>query len=64
MRTFHEAVDKLNLRGYYICNQFEGFGGTPNRNEYEVYVGDKCMIDHLTEAQVIGLSEILEVEKS
>jgi len=45
-----EAERKLYEKGYYLSNQFDGFGTVAN--EYE-------LTDHLTEAQVIALVEML-----
>ena len=53
-----EAERKLYEKGYYLSNQFDGFGTVPG--EYEL--ADKngnTVIDHLSEAQAIRLSEIL-----
>lgn len=53
-----EAERKLYEKGYYLSNQFDGFGTV--QNEYELADRDgNTVIDHLTEAQVIQLSEIL-----
>lgn len=53
-----ETERKLYEKGYYLSNQFDGFGTVPN--EYELADRDgNTVIDHLTEAQVIQLSEIL-----
>lgn len=53
-----EAEEKLYEKGYYIMNKFDGFFGTI-ANEYELYKNDKCVMDHLTESQVIALSTLL-----
>ena len=53
-----EAEEILYRKGYYVFNQFDGFFGTIP-NEYALYKDDKCVIDHLSEAQVIALAEIL-----
>lgn len=53
-----EAIKKLESKGYYIDNQFDGFTSTLS-SEYELYKGDEIVIDHLSEAQVIALSNIL-----
>ena len=53
-----EAIKKLESKGYFVCNQFDGFYGT-KKDEYELYKGDDIVIDHLSEAQVIQLSNIL-----
>ena len=52
-----EAERKLNSKGYYLTNQYNGF--STDANEYELYKDDECVMDHLTEAQVISLSNIL-----
>ena len=52
-----EAERKLNSKGYYLTNQYNGF--STDTNEYELYKDDECVMDHLTEAQVISLSNIL-----
>ena len=55
----NEAERTLNNKGYFIMNQFDGFYGTVT-NEYELYKGDECMMDHLSESQVIALASILQ----
>ena len=57
------AVAKLESKGYYIDNQFDGFTSTLS-NEYELYKGEEIVMDHLSEAQVIALSNILQIEPS
>lgn len=53
-----EAERKLYEKGYYLSNQFDGFRTVSN--EYELADRDgNTVIDHLTEAQVIQLSEML-----
>ena len=53
-----EAEEKLYRKGYYLSNQFDGFGTIPD--QYELADGNgKTVIDHLSEAQVIALAEIL-----
>lgn len=53
-----EAERKLMEKGYYLSNQFDGFGTVPN--EYELTDKDgNTVIDHLSEAQVISLAEML-----
>ena len=52
-----EAERTLN-NGYFIINQFDGFYETVI-NEYELYKGDECVMDHLSESQVIALASIL-----
>lgn len=53
-----EAENTLNSKGYYITNQFDGFYGTL-ANEYELYKNDECIMEHLSEAQIIALAKIL-----
>ena len=53
-----EAERVLHSKGYFITNQFNGFYGT-NTNEYELYKGDECVMDHLSESQIIALASIL-----
>ena len=54
-----EAERKLYEKGYYLSNQFDGFFGTiPDQYELADRNGN-TVIDHLTEAQVIQLSEML-----
>ena len=53
-----EAIKKLENKGYFVCNQFDGFTSTL-AGEYELYKGENVVIDHLSEAQVLQISEIL-----
>jgi len=53
-----EAERKLYEKGYYLSNQFDGFGTVPGEYELADRNGNTVM-DHLSEAQVIQLSEIL-----
>mgnify|MGYP007039109841 FL=1 len=53
-----EAEKILNNKGFSITNQFDGFFGTVT-NEYELYKGDECVMDHLSESQIIALASIL-----
>ena len=53
-----EAERKLYEKGYYLSNHFDGFGTVPNEYELADRNGN-TVIDHLSEAQVIQLSEIL-----
>lgn len=46
------------MRWSRYMNQFDGFYGTVT-NEYELYKGDECVMDHLSESQVIALASIL-----
>lgn len=53
-----DAERTLNNKGYFIMNQFDGFYGTLT-NEYELCKGDECVMDHLSDSQVIALASIL-----
>ena len=53
-----EAERKLYEKGYYLSNQFDGFGIVPDEYELADRNGNTVMA-HLSEAQVIQLSEIL-----
>lgn len=53
-----EAERKLYEKGYYLSSQFDGFGTVPNEYELADRNGN-TVIDHLTEAQVIALAEML-----
>lgn len=53
-----EAERKLYEKGYYLSNQFDGFGTVPNEYELTDRNGN-TVIDHLTESQVIALVEML-----
>lgn len=57
-KDMKEAIKKLESKGYFVCNQFDGFTSTI-AGEYELYKGENVVIDHLSEAQVIQLSNIL-----
>lgn len=52
-----EAIKKLEKKGYYVCNQYNGFG--TNENEFELYKGGEVVIDRLSETQVIALAALL-----
>ena len=54
-----EAIERLESKGYYIDNQFDGFTGTIE-NEYELYKGENVVMDHLSEAQVIALADLVK----
>ena len=54
-----EAIKKLESKGYYIDNQFDGFTSTVS-SEYELYKGDNIVMDHLSEAQVIALADLVK----
>lgn len=53
-----EAERKLMEKGYYLSNQFDGFDTIPDEYELADRNGN-TVIDHLTEAQVISLAEML-----
>ena len=53
-----EAIKKLESKGYFVCNQFDGFTSTIE-NEYELYNGENVVMDHLSESQVIALSNLI-----
>jgi len=53
-----EAERKLYEKGYYLSNQFDGFGTVSGEYELADRNGN-TVIDHLTEAQVIALVEML-----
>ena len=53
-----EAIKKLESKGYFVCNQFDGFTSTIE-NEYELYKGENVVMDHLSEAQVIALADLV-----
>ena len=52
-----EAERKLMEKGYYLLNQFDGFGTVANEYELADRNGN-TVIDHLTEAQIIALVEM------
>lgn len=57
-KKMKEAIKKLESKGYYIDNQFDGWFGTfPDR--FELHKGDEIVMDNLSESQVISLAEIL-----
>ena len=53
-----ESTQKLEDKGYFVCNQFDGFTSTLE-NEYELYKGENIIMDHLSLAQVMQLSNFL-----
>ena len=53
-----EAEQKLYEKGYYLSNQFDGFGTVPGEYELADRNGN-TVIDHLTEAQIIALVGML-----
>lgn len=56
MRTeIREAEDRLQSKGYYVANMV----GCHN-DKFEIYDADcNCIMDYLTEAQLIQLSNLL-----
>lgn len=54
-----EAMQKLENKGYFVCNQFDCFTSTI-ADEYELYKGENVVIDHLSEAQVIALADLIK----
>lgn len=55
-----QAEEKLYLKGYYICNQFLGFGSVGDPEQYELIDRDgNTAIDHLSKSQVVALAEML-----
>ena len=57
-KDMKEAIKKLESKGYFVDNQFDGFTSTIE-NEYELYKGENVVIDHLSEAQVIALADLV-----
>ena len=53
-----EAERNLMEKGYYLSNQFDGFETVPDEYELADRNGN-TVIDHLTEAQVLALVEML-----
>lgn len=59
MKNMKAAETLLERKGFYISNQFDGFTTLPD--EYELSdVNGNVVIDHLSEAQILQLSEILQ----
>ena len=56
-----EAIKKLENKGYFVENQFYGFGAELGADEYELSDRNgNTVIDHLSEAQVIALSDLIK----
>ena len=56
-----EAIKKLENKGYYVSNQFYGFGAELGSNEYELIDRDgNTVMDHLIESQVIALADLVK----
>ena len=58
MKDMKAATTLLESKGYYISNQFDGFTTLPDEYELSDENGN-VVIDHLSEAQVLQISEIL-----
>lgn len=59
MKDMKTATTLLESKGYYLSNQFDGFTTLPD--EYELSdVNGNVVIDHLSEAQILQFSEILQ----
>lgn len=59
MGDMKTATTLLESKGYYLSNQFDGFTTLPD--EYELSdVNGNVVIDHLSEAQILQFSEILQ----
>lgn len=58
MKDMKTAETLLERKGFYLSNQFDGFTTIPD--EYELSdVNGNVVIDHLSEAQILQISEIL-----
>ena len=58
MNDIKTATVLLESKGFYLSNQFDGFTTLPD--EYELSgVNGNVVMDHLSEAQVLQISEIL-----
>jgi hypothetical protein len=58
MKDMKAAEALLESKGFYLSNQFDGFTTLPD--EYELSdVNGNVVIDHLSETQVLQISEIL-----
>ena len=56
-----EAIKKLENKGYFVENQFYGFGAELGANEYELSDRNgNTVIDHLSEAQVIAIADLVK----
>ena len=55
---YSQAEEKLNSKGYYVdCMIYSS-------DEFEVSNEDKVLIDHLSLAQLVQLSEMLQPKRS
>lgn len=52
------AIEKLELKNYYVMNQYDGYYST-SKDLFELWKDNKIVMDNLSEAQVIQLAEIL-----
>ena len=59
MKNMKAAETLLERKGFYISNQFDGFTTLPDECELSDVNGN-VVIDHLSEAQILQLSEILQ----
>ena len=58
MNDMKTATAILESKGFYLSNQFDGFTALPD--EYELSgANGNVVIDHLSEAQILQISEIL-----
>lgn len=56
-----EAIKKLENKGYFVENQFNGFGAELGSNEYELSNRNgETIIDHLSESHVIALADLIK----
>ena len=56
-----EAIKKLENKGYFVENQFYGFGAELGANEYELSDRNgNTVMDHLSESQVIALADLVK----
>lgn len=59
MKDMKTAETLLERKGFYLSNQFDGYF-TTLPDEYELSdANGNVVIDHLSEAQVLQISEIL-----
>lgn len=59
-KTLAEAETILNQNQFYLFHQFYGFGEPLDKSQYEIQdMSGNVIIDHLSEGQVISISEML-----
>lgn len=58
MNDMKTATALLESKGFYLSNQFDGFTTLPDKYEFSDVNGN-VVIDHLSETQVLQISEIL-----